>query len=88
MKLKWNFSFASLPDSTTKDMTDSVDTANGQALTSMIVVSNRLPFALKRSQEGQLSRHASAGGLVTAMAPVVYERKGLWIGWPGVYLGK
>lgn len=27
----------------------------------------------------------SAGGLVTAVAPVVVECKGLWIGWSGMY---
>ena len=26
----------------------------------------------------------SAGGLVTAVAPVVVQGRGLWIGWPGV----
>ena len=26
----------------------------------------------------------SAGGLVTAVAPVVVETGGLWVGWPGV----
>lgn len=28
----------------------------------------------------------SAGGLVTAVAPVVVQGNGLWIGWPGVHL--
>jgi trehalose-6-phosphate synthase len=27
----------------------------------------------------------SAGGLVTAVAPVVIECKGTWVGWPGIY---
>nr|ALE32750.1 trehalose-6-phosphate synthase 2 [Blattella germanica] len=51
---------------------------------SLIVVSNRLPFVLKRNPEtGKLERKASAGGLVTAVAPVVVKSKGLWVGWPG-----
>lgn len=29
--------------------------------------------------------HYSAGGLVTAVAPVVIECKGLWIGWSGLH---
>ncbi|XP_058126088.1 uncharacterized protein LOC131287999 [Anopheles ziemanni] len=54
---------------------------------SLIVVSNRLPFVLKRdSKTGKLSRHASAGGLVTAVAPVVIKGKGLWVGWSGITL--
>jgi trehalose-6-phosphate synthase len=28
----------------------------------------------------------SAGGLVTAVAPVVVQGRGLWVGWPGVQL--
>ncbi|XP_055592662.1 uncharacterized protein LOC129749877 [Uranotaenia lowii] len=58
-----------------------------QTKSSLIVVSNRLPFVLKRDpRSGQLSRHASAGGLVTAVAPVVIKGKGLWVGWSGLTL--
>jgi len=28
----------------------------------------------------------SAGGLVTAVAPVVARCNGLWVGWPGIFL--
>lgn len=28
----------------------------------------------------------SAGGLVTAVAPVVIRAKGIWVGWPGIHL--
>ncbi|KAF5292542.1 hypothetical protein FQR65_LT01688 [Abscondita terminalis] len=52
----------------------------------MIVVSNRLPFVLQRNENGQLIRKASAGGLVTAVAPVVVNGNGLWVGWPGIHL--
>nr|CAH7737629.1 unnamed protein product [Callosobruchus chinensis] len=53
---------------------------------SMIVVSNRLPFVLIRDKDGKLKRKASAGGLVTAVAPVVINGNGLWVGWPGIHL--
>ncbi|KRT85452.1 hypothetical protein AMK59_2219, partial [Oryctes borbonicus] len=53
---------------------------------SMIVVSNRLPFVLQRNKDGKLIRKASAGGLVTAVAPVVVNGNGLWVGWPGIHL--
>jgi len=53
---------------------------------SMIVVSNRLPFVLQRNKDGNLIRKASAGGLVTAVAPVVVNGNGLWVGWPGIHL--
>jgi len=54
---------------------------------SLIVVSNRLPFVLKRDPvSNELTRHSSAGGLVTAVAPVVISSNGLWVGWPGMHL--
>lgn len=51
----------------------------------LIVVSNRLPFVLKRQDDGKLVRKQSAGGLVTAVAPVVVECRGTWIGWSGLH---
>ncbi|MEE8433340.1 MAG: trehalose-6-phosphate synthase [bacterium] len=49
----------------------------------LIIVSNRLPVSLKR--EGKhWAVTSSSGGLVTAMGPVLQNRGGLWIGWPGV----
>ncbi|XP_050435622.1 uncharacterized protein LOC126842624 isoform X3 [Adelges cooleyi] len=51
----------------------------------LIVVSNRLPFVLARNADGELIRKQSAGGLVTAVAPVVVECKGTWIGWSGLF---
>ncbi|CAG0901873.1 unnamed protein product [Darwinula stevensoni] len=52
----------------------------------MVVVSNRLPFVLKRNENGELQRKQSAGGLVTAVAPVVIQCGGLWVGWPGIHM--
>ncbi|KAK4025983.1 Uncharacterized protein APZ42_022324 [Daphnia magna] len=50
----------------------------------LIVVSNRLPFVLKRDDvTGKLVRKSSAGGLVTAVAPVVVDCGGRWVGWTG-----
>ncbi len=47
------------------------------AASNLIVVSNRLPFVLIRDEEtGELSRKSSAGGLVTAVAPVVVRSGG------------
>ena len=43
---------------------------------SLIVVSNRLPFVLDRKGDDTLYRKPSAGGLVTAVAPVVVQSKG------------
>lgn len=48
----------------------------------LVVVSNRLPAALvKEGKEWTVK--AGAGGLVTALAPVLKNRGGVWIGWSG-----
>ena len=49
----------------------------------LVVVSNRLPFTVSRQPDGGLQRRAAAGGLVTAVAPVVIQTQGLWVGWAG-----
>ena len=54
---------------------------------SIFVVSNRLPFVLVRDPEtSTLTREPSAGGLVTALSPIVKAQNGRWIGWPGIEL--
>ena len=52
----------------------------------LVVVSNRLPFTVSPGPDGELQRQASAGGLVTAVAPVVSQSGGLWLGWAGPHL--
>ncbi len=49
----------------------------------LIVVSNRLPISVSRDEEGRPVVSQGAGGLVTALAPVLQNRGGIWIGWPG-----
>ncbi|HUO86458.1 MAG TPA: trehalose-6-phosphate synthase, partial [Thermoanaerobaculia bacterium] len=49
----------------------------------LIVVSNRLPVVLREGEDGWELK-AGSGGLVTALAPALSHRGGLWIGWPGV----
>jgi trehalose 6-phosphate synthase/phosphatase len=49
----------------------------------LAVVSNRLPIVLKQSS-GTWEVTPGAGGLVTAMGPVLRDRGGLWIGWLGI----
>jgi trehalose 6-phosphate synthase len=52
-----------------------------------LVVSNRLPVILEQTPAGWALRGGS-GGLVSALAPVLSHRGGLWIGWPGLALEK
>lgn len=49
----------------------------------LLVVSNRLPIVLSRDADGQWQARAGSGGLVTALLPVLRNRGGIWIGWPG-----
>jgi len=49
----------------------------------MIIVSNRLPIVLEKTADGW-QVHAGSGGLVQAVAPILKEKGGVWIGWPGV----
>jgi len=50
---------------------------------SLVVVSNRLPFAAVRGESGEWQIEPGSGGLVTALRPVLGNRGGRWIGWPG-----
>lgn len=49
----------------------------------LIVISNRLPFVIQNQSEGGARLVPGSGGLVTALAPVLRNRGGMWIGWPG-----
>jgi trehalose 6-phosphate synthase len=51
----------------------------------LIVVSNRLPIVLEETDSGW-SLKPGSGGLVSALAPVLSHRGGVWIGWPGLPL--
>jgi len=48
----------------------------------LLVVSNRLPVVVYRDKESWKIK-PSSGGLVTAMAPIMRQNRGVWIGWPG-----
>jgi alpha,alpha-trehalose-phosphate synthase [UDP-forming] len=50
----------------------------------LIIVSNRLPFALDSAGEDLWTVTPATGGLVSAVEPVLRERGGTWIGWPGI----
>jgi trehalose 6-phosphate synthase len=50
----------------------------------LIIVSNRLPIVLEKTAEDHWDVKPGSGGLVTALAPVLKNRGGIWIGWPGI----
>jgi trehalose 6-phosphate synthase/phosphatase len=49
----------------------------------LVVVSNRLPYVLRHGANGSWDVTPGSGGLVTALHPVLRNRGGIWIGWPG-----
>lgn len=58
-------------------------------MTRLVVVSNRLPFSLRRGADG-MEFAPSSGGLVSALSSYIQRRKAddpsfecLWAGWPG-----
>lgn len=50
----------------------------------LIVVSNRLPVSLVKEEKGWKAKR-SAGGLATAMDPILKQGGGIWIGWSGTH---
>jgi trehalose 6-phosphate synthase/phosphatase len=50
----------------------------------LVVVSNRLPYVLEKLDDQSWTLRPGSGGLVTALLPVLRDRGGVWIGWPGV----
>lgn len=67
----------------TKPMTQMEDRKDDSVIGKLVVVSNRLPVTLTESDAGEWQAQPSTGGLVSALTPVLAERGGLWIGWPG-----
>ena len=49
----------------------------------LIIVSNRLPVVFEKKENEWVLKPGS-GGLVAALAPVLSNRGGVWIGWPGI----
>lgn len=50
----------------------------------LIVVSNRLPLSVKRSEDGSYISSLSSGGLVTSLSGLTKTTEFRWFGWPGM----
>lgn len=50
----------------------------------LALVSNRLPIVINKNGDG-ISLSQGSGGLVTALGPILRNRGGIWIGWPGTH---
>lgn len=49
----------------------------------VLVISNRLPVTIKRSDDGEYKYSMSSGGLVTALSGLKKTTNFKWFGWPG-----
>ncbi|RNI29839.1 bifunctional alpha,alpha-trehalose-phosphate synthase (UDP-forming)/trehalose-phosphatase [Rufibacter immobilis] len=49
-----------------------------------IIISNRLPIKVQRSEAG-LAYETSEGGLATGLGSIYKQDDNIWIGWPGTY---
>ncbi len=49
----------------------------------LVVVANRLPVDVSLDEKGKPTWTRSPGGLVTALAPVMAQADGAWVGWGG-----
>lgn len=59
-----------------------MDQTQNKTTQRLIIISNRLPFIIAK-EDDKLSLKPGSGGLTTALAPVLRDRGGIWIGWPG-----
>lgn len=50
----------------------------------LLLVSNRLPITIKRTDDGQYSFSMSSGGLVTGLSGLSKTTTFEWYGWPGL----
>ncbi|KAK5662524.1 hypothetical protein OQA88_8436 [Cercophora sp. LCS_1] len=50
----------------------------------LLLISNRLPITIKRSEDGQYAFSMSSGGLVTGLSGLSKATSFLWYGWPGL----
>lgn len=50
----------------------------------LLLVSNRLPITIKRSEEGKYEFSMSSGGLVSGLSGLSKTTTFQWYGWPGL----
>lgn len=50
----------------------------------LLLISNRLPITIKRSEDGEYSFSMSSGGLVTGLSGLSKTTSFQWYGWPGL----
>lgn len=61
-------------------MTDALQQSGGR----LLLISNRLPITIKRSEDGNYAFSMSSGGLVTGLSGMTKTTTFEWYGWPGL----
>jgi trehalose 6-phosphate synthase len=49
----------------------------------LLLISNRLPITIKRSEDGKYDTSMSSGGLVSGLSGMAKTTTFQWYGWPG-----
>jgi len=76
--------------SVTKEMTTEPSELHSESKDSskpesrLLLISNRLPITIKRSDEGKYDMSMSSGGLVSGLSGLSKSTKFQWYGWPGL----
>src|ERR1700712_376583 len=52
----------------------------------LLLVSNRLPITIKRSDDGKYDTSMSSGGLVSGLSGLSKTTTFQWYGWPGIQI--
>ncbi len=51
----------------------------------LIILSNRLPVKIEKTDNGEFTASPSEGGLATGLGSLETEAEKIWIGWPGIF---
>jgi trehalose 6-phosphate synthase len=61
-----------------------IPTREGKEEDRLLLVSNRLPITIKRSEDGTYDFSMSSGGLVSGLSGLTKATTFQWFGWPGI----
>src|SRR3954447_12675896 len=62
----------------------SIEEEPKQSEARLLLVSNRLPITIKRSEDGTYDFSMSSGGLVSGLSGLTKTTTFQWFGWPGI----
>ncbi len=69
-------------------MPSAIPLNEGEGEDRLLLVSNRLPITIKRSEDGTYDFTMSSGGLVSGLSGLTKTTTFQWFGWPGIEIPK